>query len=271
MNLSPAILEIAKTFWWFIPAIIFIGILKSARMKGLIGELMVRLLARFILNKSTYHKIHNVTLPTPDGTTQIDHILVSRFGIFVIETKNMKGWIFGGEDQAQWTQKIYKHSSKFQNPLRQNFKHVKALEAVLQVPPETIHSVVTFIGDSSFKTDMPPNVTHGIGFISYIKSFNDPVFTETQVSDIVRKIASGRLEPSFAVHREHVRSLKTRSNPDAERRCPKCGSPMVLRTVKSGGKAGQQFWGCSAFPKCRTMQRFTGQADTSTTPTAVDI
>jgi len=220
MNLSPAILEIAKNFWWFIPVVIIIGIFKTARMKGLIGELLVRLLARLMLSKSIYHKIHNVTLPTADGTTQIDHILVSRFGIFVVETKNMKGWIFGGENQAQWTQKIYKHSSMFQNPLRQNFRHVKALEAALQVPPETIHSVVTFIGDSAFKTKMPPNVTHGIGFISYIKSFKAPVFTENQVADIVRGIESGRLAPTFAVHREHIRNLKTRSNADVERRRP---------------------------------------------------
>ncbi|MDZ7854092.1 MAG: nuclease-related domain-containing protein [Halomonas sp.] len=76
----------------------------------------------------TYKPIHNVTLPTPDGSTQIDHIFVSRFGIFVVETKNMKGWIFGDKDQAQWTQKIYRKSFRFQNPLRQNYKHVKSLE-----------------------------------------------------------------------------------------------------------------------------------------------
>ncbi|WP_273649596.1 topoisomerase DNA-binding C4 zinc finger domain-containing protein, partial [Pseudomonas aeruginosa] len=55
-------------------------------------------------------------------------------------------------------------------------------------------------------------------------------------------------------HREHVQNLKRRSDPTAERQCPKCGSALLIRTVKSGAKAGQQFWGCSAFPKCRTLQ-----------------
>ncbi|WP_374693676.1 nuclease-related domain-containing protein [Microbulbifer sp. TB1203] len=58
----------------------------------------------------------------------------------------MQGWIFGGEHQAQWMQRIYKKSFKFQNPLRQNYKHVKALEALLDVPADTIHSVVVFAG-----------------------------------------------------------------------------------------------------------------------------
>lgn len=117
-------------------------------------------MARLMLDKGTYHRVHNVTLPTRDGTTQIDHILVSCFGVFVLETKNMRGWIFGGEKQAQWTQKLYKHTLKFQNPLRQNFKHVKVIEATLQIPPDMIHSVVVFVGGSTFKTDMPSNVTY---------------------------------------------------------------------------------------------------------------
>jgi len=243
-----------KAFWWLIPLAIVVGILKSRMAKGYFGELQVRFLARLFLDKTVYHKVHNVTLPTPDGTTQIDHVVVSRFGIFVLETKNMSGWIFGSENQAQWTQQIYKQSFKFQNPLRQNFKHVKALEAALAIPPETIHSVVVFIGGSTFKTEMPANVTYAAGFVRYIKSFREPVFAEAQVADLLRRIETERLAPGFATHREHVRNLKSRSDPKAERRCPKCGEALVLRTAKSGTKAGQQFWGCSGFPKCRVMQ-----------------
>lgn len=69
-----------------------------------------------------------MTLDTPDGTTQIDHVFLSPFGVFVLETKNMRGWIFGSENQAQWTQQIFKQRFKFQNPTRQNYKHLKALE-----------------------------------------------------------------------------------------------------------------------------------------------
>lgn len=254
MDFSAIIPLLLKTYWWIFPILLILLIFQSPWGKGYLGELLVRLLARFMLDKMSYHRLHNVTLPTPDGTTQIDHIIVSRFGIFVLETKNMQGWIFGAEHQPQWTQKIYRKSFRFQNPLRQNFKHVKAIETLLQLPPQTIHSVVIFIGGSTFKTDMPPNVTYGSQFVAYIQSFREQVFTDVQVRELLQRIESGRLAPTLATHSEHVKSLKKRSDLNAERKCPKCGSPMVLRMVKSGERAGQQFWGCSTYPKCRVMQ-----------------
>ncbi|GGK02687.1 DNA-binding protein [Pseudomonas matsuisoli] len=241
---------------WLLPAIFFIGLLKTPWAKGHIGEGLVRLFAHWRLDKHTYRRLHNVTLNTPDGTTQIDHIFLSPYGIFVLETKNMSGWIFGSERQAQWTQKIYKRTFKFQNPLRQNYKHLKALEATLGLSLEHLHSVITFVGGSTFKTEVPANVTEGVGFIRYIKSFQQRVFSEADVDTMLRALQTGRRAPTFATHREHVQNLKRRSDPTAERQCPKCSGVLLIRTVKSGPKAGQQFWGCSAFPKCRTMQSF---------------
>jgi restriction system protein len=257
MDYSPIFNEVLKVLWWLIPAAIVIGFFKSPWFKGMLGETLVKLAAKLRLPTDTYHPIHNVTLPTPDGSTQIDHIFVSRFGIFVVETKNMKGWIFGGENQGQWTQKVFKSSFKFQNPLRQNYKHIKALESALAVSPEAIHSIVAFVGDSTFKSPMPTNVTHGGGYITYIKSFRDQVLSESEVQKVVDQIQSGRLEPSRETNRQHVQQLKTRSDPNAERRCPKCGSSMVMRTAKRGENAGNKFWGCSAYPKCRVVQNVT--------------
>lgn len=256
MDYSPVFNQVFK-LWWVIPILLFISILKSPWLKGLLGEIFVKFAARLRLPVDTYHRIHNVTLQTLDGTTQIDHIFVSRFGIFVVETKNMKGWIFGGENQPQWTQKIYKKSFKFQNPLRQNYKHVKALEAALDVPSGVLHSVVVFTGESTFKSPMPPNVTIGTGFITYIKSFSAPILSEAEVQRAMNQIESGRLEPTRETHRQHVRQLNTRSNPLAERKCPKCGSNMTLRKAKRGANVGKQFWGCSAYPKCRVVQNAT--------------
>ena len=253
MELSPIINEAFK-LWWIFPILLVIAIFNSPWFKGLLGEALVRFAARLWLPSETYHSIHNVTLPTPDGTTQIDHVFVSRFGIFVVETKNMKGWIFGSENQAQWTQTLFKRSFKFQNPLRQNYKHVKALESALGLPPETIHSVVVFAGASTFKSPMPVNVARGSGYVTYIKSFREPVLSEPEIQRVVSQIQSGRLEPSRQTHRQHIQQLKARGDPSAERKCPACGSNMVLRTAKRGPGAGNQFWGCSTYPKCRVVQ-----------------
>jgi hypothetical protein len=242
---------------WIILILLALAGLNSAWIKGSLGEASIKFSAWLRLPADTYHAIHNVTLPTPDGTTQIDHIFVSRFGIFVVETKNMKGWIFGGVRQAEWTQKLFRSSFRFQNPLRQNYKHVKALEAALDVPPAIIHSVIVFVGDSTFKTSMPANVTKGRGCITYIKSFDAPVLSEAQVQYVVSQIQAGRLAPTRETHRQHVRSLRSAMDPLAERKCPRCGSSMVLRTAKRGPGTGNRFWGCSAYPECKAVQNFT--------------
>ena len=156
--------------WYLIPIILLLMFFKTPFAKGIFGEFLVNLAINLRLDKKKYHLLKNVTLPTEDGTTQIDHIIVSQYGIFVIETKNMKGWIFGDEHQKAWTQKIFKHTNKFQNPLHQNYKHTKTIESLLNLDSDKIFSIVTFVGDSTFKTKMPENVTYAGGFISFIKS-----------------------------------------------------------------------------------------------------
>jgi hypothetical protein len=258
MDLSIYLKMMISAAWYLIPIFIFAAIIKSAWFKGVLGEWQVNLLIKFFLDKNKYHLIKNVTLPTDDGTTQIDHIIVSKYGIFVVETKNMKGWVFGSANQKQWTQKIFKHTSKFQNPLHQNYKHVKTLEALLlddsKANNDCIFSVIIFIGDSTFKTKMPDNVRFARGGIEYIKSKRDVAFSEDEVTDIFEQIESGRLERSFKTNRQHVKHVKEIVKEKSDTKpCSRCNSDMVLRKATKGKNAGNEFWGCSAFPKCRNV------------------
>lgn len=199
--------------WWLVPFVILALLLKSPWVKGWIGETMVKISAKLYLPQALYHRIHNVTLTTPDGSTQIDHIFVSQFGVFVVETKHMKGWIFGSEKQATWTQKIFRQTFKFQNPLRQNYKHVKTLEAMLPIPAECIHSVIAFTGDCTFKTPMPDNVRQNAGWVRFIQSFKAPVLNAAQVQEVVTIVQTLRLPESRKTSREHVQRLKARKAP----------------------------------------------------------
>ena len=258
--------QIISTYWWVIALLLFFAFLKTPFMKGVFGELIVNLAAKFFLDKEKYHLFKNVTLPTEDGSTQIDHVIVSRYGIFVIETKNMKGWIFGSPQQKTWAQKIYKHTSKFQNPLHQNYKHTQTLQSALDIGSDKILSLVVFVGDNEFKTPMPENVVYASGYISFIKSKLKPILTDSEVKGICTRIESGRLRPSFKTHINHVQHVKTiveeKKRPvevkttlqNTENACPKCGEVMVLRTAKRGDNQGKKFWGCSGFPKCRTVK-----------------
>jgi len=202
---------------FFILAAIIEAIIKSPWLKGSLGEFNVNLSIKTFLDQKKYRLIRNVILRTEDGTTQIDHVVVSIYGIFVIETKNMKGWIFGSAEQKTWTQKIYKeHSSKFQNPLFQNYKHVKTLQSLLGLENNQLYSLVVFTGDSKFKTDMPENVTIGDNFIKYIKSKKEEIFTEHEVAEIVDKIEEDRLPPSLKAEREHIKHVRKIVNEASE-------------------------------------------------------
>jgi ribosomal protein L37AE/L43A len=252
MEIIAALFQLFIMFWFVIPFLILLPLLKSSWFKGLFGEFKVNISSKLFLDKQIYQLIKNVTLPTEDGSTQIDHIIVSKFGIFVIETKNLKGWIFGSENQKQWTQQIFKQKHSFQNPLHQNYKHVKTLEKLLDINSDKFHSLIVFVGDSKFKTSMPENVTQGGGYLKFIKSHTQELLSENEVSTIFEQINSGRLQPSISTNRNHVNHVKAIiSDKSNSKNCPKCGSEMLLREAKKGTNIGQSFWGCSNFPKCR--------------------
>ncbi len=258
MNLTPAFfISIVIEYWYFFLIPIVITFFKTPFFKGFIGEVIINIVSTLFLDKKKYHLLKNVTLPTEDGTTQIDHIIVSKYGIFVVETKNMKGWIFGGEQQKMWTQQIYRHKTQFQNPLHQNYKHVKTLETVLNMEPERIISVIVFVGDATFKTSMPENVNYPRGYINFIKSKNEILLSDDEVKEAIRVIESGRFDRSFKTNREHLKHVKNIVKEKLSGQvCPRCGCAMALRQVRKGVNAGNQFWGCSKFPKCRGTLKY---------------
>ena len=168
------------------------------------------------------HIANSTTSPCPtiDGTTQIDHIIVSIYGVFVIETKNMGGWIFGNPNHAKWTQTFVKGKNSFQNPLRQNYKHIKELEALLQIGEDKLFSVVVFTGDAEFKTPMPDNVIRSGRLARYVLGRSRPLLTESEVQRILLKINEAMLERSWKTSRKHVQNLNEKFGytPDAMHR-----------------------------------------------------
>lgn len=247
------------------------GVVNSPRFKGKIGEYAVNKFAEK-LDRDVYHLVKNVTLPTSNGTTQIDHIIVSVYGVFVIETKFMKGWIFGSERQAEWTQQLFRRKIKFQNPLRQNYKHTETLRALFSLSKEQVHSVIVFVGqDVELKTTVPKNVIRGRAYVDYVESFTTPVLSVEQVMAILKGIQDEKLSPTWATDRQHIAHLKSVHDTEVVQKpvftapppesqlsvappsCPRCGGDMVKRIVKRGEKAGTGIWGCQHYPKCRGM------------------
>lgn len=191
--------------------IIIILFLKSSYFKGVFGEKSVLLLLKATLDKNKYIILEDVTLEQDSDTTQIDLIVLSVYGIFVIEVKNYKGWIFGSLNQKQWTQTIYKKKNKFQNPLHQNYKHIKFLENLLEVKDSTIFkNTVIFVGDSEFKTKLPINICRPKSLVSFIKSFNTSLFSKSELNRYIQRIETSRLDKNRKTNKQHLNNLNTR-------------------------------------------------------------
>ncbi|MGP6087905.1 NERD domain-containing protein [Antarctobacter jejuensis] len=225
--------------------------LKSPTVIGAAGERRVNATLRKNLNEQDYIVLEDLTLPTSHGTTQIDHIVLSRFGVFVIETKNMSGWIFGGKNQARWTQVMRGHKSQFQNPLRQNYHHVKVVQDLIGIKLDQLENLVTFVGSAEPKTEIPPNVFWSRqDLFRYIVSRKTVRFTESEVREHARKLRTSALDANKETRRAHVRHVRekaTQKEADLTK-CPRCGSKMIERTNR---KTGQTFYGCPRYPKCR--------------------
>ncbi len=117
MDFSP-MAPFASTLFWLLPLAFAIVLLKSPWVKGYLGKLLVRLFAHWGLDsRQTYRRLHNVTLPTPHGTTQIDHVFLSRYRIFVVETKKLSDWISASESQLQFPQRYMCERASFGSPV----------------------------------------------------------------------------------------------------------------------------------------------------------
>ncbi|MGN0826945.1 MAG: NERD domain-containing protein [Kiritimatiellia bacterium] len=200
-----------------------------------------------------YCLFNDLYLPLPDGsTTQVDHVVVSRYGVFVIETKSYSGWIFGRARSAFWTQVRYRKKYQFQNPLRQNYLHICALAKGLGLPRNCFQSVVAFTESCKFRTPMPPKVVWSSQLTGYIRAFDSVVLSAARVQQIVEAIV--KLSESLDASRiqRHVLNLQARhsalSRENPRPNCPCCGRRMVLRTNR---KTGEGFYGCPGYPSCK--------------------
>ncbi|MBE0682901.1 MAG: NERD domain-containing protein [Anaerolineales bacterium] len=168
------------------------------------GEAAVRKLITSNFKPPNFHLLNNMTIPFQDGTTQIDHILISTKGIFVIEVKHYSGWIFGNEKSDQWMQSIYRVKNRFQNPIHQNYRHIKAIQQLLDfLPKEQIHSIVVFSGSAEFKTPIPNGVFYLEQLVSHLNSFQDEVISSNRLEFCVGRLECKRYDLTKATDIQH--------------------------------------------------------------------
>ena len=181
-----------------------------AEKKGDVGEQIVKVAVLSKLDAAQYRHFSNLIIPAPNGTTQIDNIVVSPFGVFVIEAKYFQGWIFGGAKQEKWTHTLSRFEKyAFPNPIRQNYGHIKALARLLRQPESRFHSVIVFAHrNCQLKTELPANVCLQHNFIEYIQSFTKNLIDDAALARIHAVLQQPEWQATEDKKAAHVERLK---------------------------------------------------------------
>lgn len=236
----------------------------SATQKGKRGEMRISSILSQLPNE--YTVLNDLIFQTEKGTTQIDHVVVSKYGIFAIETKNYRGEIYGDDNRQEWTQlivtkvtyakkwwKTYTYVTKnhFYNPVKQSLGHAFKIKEFLSAFPHLkIVPIVVFVGEAELKdVNSRQHVIHEDNLLSVIDMYKTIYLTDDDVKTVVG-ILEGNNVREIVSDRQHVKNLKVAARDVNEKVksgiCPKCGGHLVERKGKYG-----TFYGCSDYPNCK--------------------
>lgn len=243
---------------------IYLARYNSAKQKGKRGEMRVSAILSKLSDEYTI--LNDLVFRTEKGTTQIDHIVVSKYGIFTIETKNYRGEIYGDDNRKEWTQlivtkvtyakkwwKTYTYVTKnhFYNPVKQSVGHALRIKELLSVFPHVkIVPIVVFTGDAILRyVESNNHVVYEKNLLDVIDGYKTTYLTDNDVQAVLAILTSNNIRETVS-DRQHVKNLRIAArevNATINSGiCPKCGGHLIKRNGKYG-----TFYGCSNYPKCR--------------------
>ncbi len=213
-----------------------------------------------------FRVMDDVILKTVTGTTQIDHVVVSRYGVFAIETKNYRGKIYGYDNSNEWTQIIvtpvryrsnpfkeytYVTKNKLYNPVKQSLGHANAIKkALYNWPGLKVVPIVVFVGDASLaNVHSTHHVIYGDQLLTTIQNYTTEYLSDINVAEIVYQLSNKNVRQfvSDRTHVENVRKAQIVHNQKISSGiCPRCGGKLIKREGQYG-----TFYGCSNYPKCK--------------------
>jgi len=243
---------------------IYLAWYNSAKQKGKRGEMRVSAILSQLSDEYTI--LNDLVFRTEKGTTQIDHLVVSKYGIFTIETKNYRGEIYGDDNRKEWTQLIvtevtyakkwwktytYVTKNRFYNPVKQSIGHAYRIKELLSVFPHVkIVPIVVFTGDAILShVESKNHVVYEENLLDVIDGYKTTYLTDNDIQAVLAILTSNNIRETVS-DRQHVKNLRTAArevNATINSGiCPKCGGHLIGRNGKYG-----TFYGCSNYPKCR--------------------
>lgn len=232
----------------FLGAIFILSVfLSTPKGKGIIGENSVKWKIGKTKENEKYI-FNNYILKFGEKSIQIDHIIISKKGVIVIETKNYAGRIYGNDNQQYWTQVLQygKVKNQFYNPIKQNNTHCYYIRKLLgkSIP---IKSLVVFVKNNSEYIESENDVINLRQLKKYIKTLPDAISTD-QINNIAQILKTHIKERITS--RQHVKYIRKTKKNIENNICPRCGGILVLRQGKYG-----DFYGCSNYPKCKFIKK----------------
>lgn len=224
--------------------------------------------------------LRNVYLPKDNGeTSELDVIFITQKGIFVFESKNYSGWIFGDEKSKNWTSMLpNRQKNQFYNPIMQNRTHLRWMKQFVgdDIP---LFSIIVFSERCELKKvtvysedikvikrdrtyaavrdiwDKSPDAVSGDKI--------DELYTKLkELTNVDATIKAAHVENIQKKYKKYddvakvgAKNTEVQADEGGDLICPKCGNKLVLRLAKKGDNAGNKFYGCSSFPKCRYIQK----------------
>lgn len=225
------------------------AVLRTPEVKGILGERKVR---RKVgkTKEGVQYVLNDVLFDTENKSCQIDHIVINENGVFVIETKNYSGRIYGTDGQHEWTQVLQygKVKNKLYNPVKQNQTHIYELQKIIgkEAP---IKSLIVFVQNNTKYI----NSKYVFSLNEIKKIINQPISNTTLTAENMSGINDLILNSknnSDTTNRQHVKNIHRMKENIANNICPRCGGKLILKKSKYG-----DFYGCEHYPACKFTKK----------------
>ena len=205
-----------------------------------------------------YRVYNDLLIRDGNYTTQVDHVIISRYGVFVLETKNVHGKVYGSGNSEYWKQYLpdigykrygFTQEHQLRNPIWQNGGHIKSLRRLVFGHDIPVYGVVVFPQETDLFVEAEQPVLGMWDVVPYIKQYHDEVLSTEQMSYYRRRLLEV-ISTSEADRKSHLdnvhRNQERRDAAVASGKCPLCGGRLVLRNGRYGA-----FYGCSNYPQCK--------------------
>ena len=238
-------------YWTFIIAcaiIIFVCIKYGTKIIGWFGEYWTKS-SLDVLDKSKYIVLNDIMIDVNGKTHQIDHIVLSIYGIFVIETKQYNGYIKGSKYDKKWVRYIKgKEPIYYTNPIRQNYGHVKAICELLNISEDKVFNIVCIPSKNvELKIEHDGELTTGLTINDKITSYKEEIIDN--IEELKEKIIINNIVDKDK-RKEHIDNINANKEEYGNDICPKCGGKLVERKGKYS-----KFIGCSNYPRCKYTRK----------------